>query len=152
MSLLDDLLKGVVVEGFGTVRLKLVFGTSGDSSGEAPSCTLQLRHAWCNHDFGPELGRMLLVTTLVLTTTVVGGSNAAQPNFVILFGDDWGFGDLGANWNGTEGMPVDPKWPRKLTSLSSMSRAAQENLEITATRERVAGGLTCVPCSINKPS
>ena len=31
-------------------------------------------------------------------------SAAPPPNFVIIFGDDWGWGDLGANWPGTEGL------------------------------------------------
>jgi hypothetical protein len=52
---------------------------------------------------------LLFVLAMALAASGVG---ATQPNFVILFGDDWGFGDMGANWNGTDGMPVDPKWPR----------------------------------------
>jgi hypothetical protein len=56
---------------------------------------------------------MVLLFVLAMAL-VASGVGATQPNFVILFGDDWGFGDMGANWNGTDGMPVDPKWPRAL--------------------------------------
>ena len=44
---------------------------------------------------------LLLTTSIVAATTT---TTPAPPNFVIIFGDDWGYGDLGANWPGTEGL------------------------------------------------
>ena len=34
----------------------------------------------------------------MLESLLIFGVAAAKPNFVILFADDWGWGDLGANW------------------------------------------------------
>ena len=39
---------------------------------------------------------------LFVTTPTVAA--AARPNVLVLFADDWGWGDLGANWNPTAGL------------------------------------------------
>jgi arylsulfatase G len=39
-----------------------------------------------------------------LLSAVAAASAAPKPNFVVLFGDDWGWGDLGANWPDAAGM------------------------------------------------
>lgn len=48
-----------------------------------------------------------------------GASSSGRPNFVILFLDDWGYGDLGANWPAAEGM------------TPNMDRLAAEGIRFT---------------------
>lgn len=45
-----------------------------------------------------------MVSTAVLLGSFSLVSGVAKPNFVILMGDDWGYGDLGANWPAAAGM------------------------------------------------
>ena len=40
---------------------------------------------------------MRSISTLCLAATVALSAATARPNIVIFFGDDWGYGDLGAN-------------------------------------------------------
>lgn len=60
---------------------------------------------------GTPKGRMSSspATTLILGTLLfiecIAGARSAPPNFVILFLDDHGWGDVGANWNSTKETP-----------------------------------------------
>ena len=56
---------------------------------------------WCNI-FVASMALTLLALASLLATGFA--SKRPKPNFVILFGDDWGWGDLGANWPAAAGM------------------------------------------------
>ena len=71
---------------------------------------------------------MALIMALALTSLALG--NALPPNFAIVFGDDWGWGDLGANWPGTEGL------------TRSIDRIAAEGVRFT---DFHAGSSVCGP-------
>ena len=56
--------------------------------------------------------RMRMLLYMLSTVAAVAGvatgrpgiDSTTPPNFVVIFGDDWGWGDIGANWPGTEGL------------------------------------------------
>jgi len=68
---------------------------------------------------------------LRLAFTLPGGFLAlATPNFVVFFGDDWGWGDLGVQWKEAEGL------------TPNLDRLAREGLRFT---DFHAGASVCTP-------
>ena len=54
----------------------------------------------------------LLAIIVVIVATAAAAPSNTPPNILMLFGDDWGYGDLGANWDGVDPSKSDPKFPR----------------------------------------
>jgi hypothetical protein len=54
----------------------------------------------------PPLPRqmLLLVAAAIVARPNVAAAIVARPNVLLLFADDWGWGDLGANWKATVGL------------------------------------------------
>ena len=54
---------------------------------------------------------------------------------MILFGDDWGYGDIGANWQPAEGQPPvdqwDPKFPKGPDVTPNIDGLAASGLRFT---------------------
>eukprot|EP01050_Picozoa_sp_SAG11_P023533 SAG11_NODE_4754_length_1779_cov_1.598214_2_plen_153_part_00 len=65
---------------------------------------------------------------------------AAKTNFVILFGDDWGYGDVGFNWVG-DTSKWDPKFP-KPTFTPNLDKLAASGIRFT---DFHVGASVCTP-------
>ena len=105
---------------------------------------------------------------LGLSATTASAAPPAKPNFracpdawppatppqqalsarraVILFGDDWGYGDIGANWQPAEGQPPvdqwDPKFPKGPDVTPFIDKLAASGLRFT---DFHAGASVCTP-------
>jgi arylsulfatase A-like enzyme len=80
--------------------------------------------------------RLLLAVATVTTTAMATGTATAassskpKPNFVIFFGDDWGWGDLGENFEAARGL------------TPNFDQLAQEGLRFTNFH---VGASVCTP-------
>jgi hypothetical protein len=58
----------------------------------------------------PLMMLMLLALSLVMPARATALAAAtSKPNIVVFFGDDWGWGDLGANWPATKALNLTPR-------------------------------------------
>eukprot|EP00050_Salpingoeca_kvevrii_P019850 m.91310 g.91310 ORF g.91310 m.91310 type:complete len:533 (+) comp8600_c0_seq3:4174-5772(+) len=70
------------------------------------------------------------VLLLVAALAAVSAADDQKPNFIVLFVDDWGYGDLGANWDGARG------------ATPNMDKMAAEGMRFT---DFHAGASVCTP-------
>ena len=76
----------------------------------------------------------------LLLSLVLSASANGRPNFLILFGDDWGYGDLGANWNGP--------YTRTSHLMYCLLRYAQCSQHLAFTYGHVVNGLFFFPFQV----
>ena len=86
--------------------------------------------------------RLQLLVAAAAVCSANSAAPAKKPNFLVLFGDDWGYGDLGANWdNSTAHSKMDPKFPKPKWT-PNLDRLAASGMRFT---DFHAGASVCTP-------
>ena len=82
----------------------------------------------------------MLSALVIFLASAAPAATAKKTNFVILFGDDWGYGDVGNNWVGDTSR-WDPKFP-KPTYTPNLDKLAASGMRFT---DFHVGASVCTP-------